>query len=123
MHKKTVVLSVLFGVAVGMNGGCATILSGTSQNIIINSEPPGAHVKLGFQSGKTPVTFRIPKGKDYPIEVTYESKKKLLSLTRTFDAISIINILFWPGFIVDAVTGAITKYDPDTFMVDFTEEE
>ena len=123
MVRKVVACSIVLGLSVSMIGGCATILSGTSQNITISSEPPGAHVKIGLQSGKTPVTLQVPKGKDYPVEVTYESKKKVLGLTRTFDAIGLINILFWPGFIVDAVSGAITKYDPDTFMVDFTEEE
>ena len=96
-------------------------MSGSSQNITITSEPAGAHVKIAHQSGTTPAVLQVPKGKDYSVEVTHGTDTRVLPLQRTFDAVSILNIFFWPGFIVDAVTGAITKYDPDTYSVDFTE--
>ena len=102
--------------------GCATIFSGTTQTIMIDSKPQGAYVELGPQSGKTPATFTLSKGKDYTIEVRLGSKKKMLALSRSFDAIGILNIFFWPGFIIDAASGAMTKYSPDTYMFRFLEE-
>ncbi len=119
MRKRIEVLTAV-GIVAVLCSGCATILSGSSQNITITSEPPGAHVKIAQQSGTTPAILQVPKGKDYPIEVTHGTDTRVLPLQRTFDAISVLNIFFWPGFIVDAVTGAITKYDPDTYSVDFT---
>jgi hypothetical protein len=74
---------------------------------------------MGPYTGTTPYTVAIPKGKDYPVEVTHDSTTRVMALQRSFDAIGLINIFFWPGFIVDAVTGAITEYDPASYHVDF----
>jgi hypothetical protein len=37
------------------------------------------------------------------------------------DAFTFLNIIppLWPGFIVDAVTGSMMRYDPDIVSVDF----
>ena len=101
--------------------GCATILSGTTQKITIQSTPPGAHVKFGYQSGFTPVTFEVPKGEDYPLIITRGSEQKVVTLERKLDPATFLNAIppFWPGFVVDAVTGAIMKYEPDIVRVDF----
>ena len=34
-----------------------------------------------------------------------------LKLETKFDAVAVINILFWPGFVVDAATGQMCKWD------------
>lgn len=33
-----------------------------------------------------------------------------------FNAVTLVNVLFWPGFIVDAVSGSYTKY-PSHYLV------
>lgn len=102
--------------------GCATILSGSTQKITVHSTPPGAHVKFGYQSGFTPITFEIPKGKDYPLIVSRGSDQQVITLERKLDPTTFLNVIppFWPGFVVDAVTGAITKYETDMIHVDFS---
>ena len=47
----------------------------------------------------------------------------MVALTRSIDPVTLLNIIppLWPGFIVDAVTGALTRYEPDVIMVDFTQ--
>ena len=122
MSKVIATLSGIVVLAAGFSSGCASIISGTKQTIAISSAPSGAKVRMGPYTGTTPYTVALPKGKDYPVEVTLDSQKRVIALQRSFDAIGIINILFWPGFIVDAVTGAITKYDPATYHVDFDTE-
>ena len=121
MNTKAAGLLVLIAVFAVASTGCATMLSGTSQNVTITSTPPGAHVKIGHQSGVTPVTLCLPKGEDYPIEVSQGPDRRVLPLKKNVDAFTFLNIIppLWPGFIVDAVTGSIMKYDPDVVSVDF----
>lgn len=101
--------------------GCATFVSGTTQGIMIRSNPPGAHVQYGCQSGTTPMMLQVPKGKDDPIEVTYGRNRQVIVLSRTIDPNTYLNFIppLWPGFIVDAMTGALTEYETNEVMVDF----
>ena len=99
--------------------GCSTVISGTKQAIEVSSTPSGAKVRMGPYDGTTPFVITMPKGKDYLIEVTQDSERRVVSLERHFDSIGFINILFWPGFIIDAVSGAMLEYDPAVYHVDF----
>ena len=101
--------------------GCATIVSGTSQGITIRSNPSGAHVQYAHQSGTTPMVLQIPKGKDASIEVTFGRNRKVIVLSRTVDPNTYLNFIppLWPGFIIDAMTGAMTEYETNEVMVDF----
>ncbi len=120
-RKCTVTLALLCGLAVALTS-CATLLSGTHQTVVIDSYPQGAMVKLGYQTGTTPVTFNVAKGKHNVVHVSQGPEKRVLPLNRNLDPVTLLNIIppLWPGFIVDAVTGAITKYNPDVIYVDFT---
>ena len=104
--------------------GCATLVSGTKQIITVDSDPPGALVRIGEYTGTTPVTLRIPKGKDYRVEVSRGADKRMVTLNRDLDPVALLNLIppMWPGFIIDAMTGAITKYDAAIVSVDFTRE-
>ncbi len=106
---------------VALATGCATFISGTTQTITIRSNPSGAHVQYGNQSGNTPVMLQVPKGKDDPIEVTYGRNRQVIVLSRTVDPNTYLNLIppLWPGFIVDALTGAMTEYETNEVMVDF----
>ncbi len=120
-RKCTGSLALLCGLAVTLTS-CATLLSGTHQSITIDSYPPGAMVELGYQTGTTPVTFNVVKGKHHVVHLSQGPEKRVMPLGRNLDPVTLLNIIppMWPGFIVDAVTGAITKYDPDVIYVDFT---
>lgn len=123
MNIKTIeALTMICAVGV-MSSGCATLVSGRSQFITVESNPPGAMVRVGHQTGMTPVTFKIPKGKDFPIEVSHYSEKRIIHLQRRIDHKTFFNAIppLWPGFVIDAATGSMMKYDPDVIMVDFTE--
>ncbi len=121
MNTKAAGLLLLIAVVAIASTGCATMISGTSQNVTITSTPPGAHVQIGHQSGVTPVTLWVPKGKDYPVEISQGSDKRVVRLNKNVDTFTFLNIIppLWPGFIVDAVTGSIMKYDPDVVSIDF----
>ncbi|MCH2037017.1 MAG: hypothetical protein MK137_00290 [Rickettsiales bacterium] len=104
---------------------CATVLSGTSQSITLQA----VDAKTNEQLEDVVCTIRDGEGLTYPIPAnpgTVQVRKGRGSLTPickkdgykqtsfgvgdSFNAISIVNVIFWPGFIVDAVTGSIHKY-------------
>jgi hypothetical protein len=101
--------------------GCATIISGTQQTVTVQSYPSGAHVKFGNLTGTTPVTFTVDKGQQCAMEVSHAPGTRVVQLKRTFDPATLLNLIppFWPGFIVDAWTGAMSKYNPEVVSVDF----
>ncbi len=107
------------------SSGCATIASGTSQAIRFDSDPPGAFVQFGHFSGTTPVTLRIPKGKNFPVEMSHGSDKRLVKMNKTVDPMTFLNFIppLWPGFIVDAVTGAMMKYEAEVVHLNFNTNE
>ena len=105
--------------------GCATVISGTSQIITLkavnqaNNEllegvsctitdgggglylvqsNPG---QVSINKGRAPLTPNCKK--DGYKQLTY-------SVGDSFNALTVINVLFWPGFIVDAVTGSYKTY-------------
>ena len=98
--------------------GCATIFSGSNDNITFKSVPEGAKVEINGNSvGRTPVTVPIKRALTPP-QVTlkldgYEQRSVIMQ--NGFNGVSILNILFWPGFIIDAVTGTLMKYDVVTY--------
>ena len=99
--------------------GCATVLTKDTQNITVNSQPPGAKVQIGPYKGITPCVLQIPKGKNYAIDVNYGEQKQSVPLTKQVAGTTLINILFWPGFIVDAITGNVQKYEPTEYNFTF----
>ena len=117
-------LALLSGLAVTPTG-CATVLSGKYQAVTIHSVPSGAHVKVGDQSGVTPVTLYIRKNADDPVVVSHGPDRRILSLHRSLDPMTLLNVVppLWPGFLVDASTGALRRYDPDVIRVDFRTAE
>ena len=54
----------------GLTSGCATVTRGTTDTLVINSDPVGAEVKLSNgMSGKTPATFTLPRKDNVVVKV------------------------------------------------------
>ncbi len=117
--KKTVLTFLLC--AFVFVTGCATVLTQDTQNITVTSDPPGADVQIGPYKCVTPCVLQIPKGKNYAIDVKYGEQKQSVPLTKGVAGTTLINILFWPGFIVDAITGNVQKYNPTEYNFTFTQ--
>ena len=45
---------------------------------------------------------------------------RTFELDKEFNKTSILNIFFWPGFLIDALTGALFKYDKTTYTVNMS---
>lgn len=95
---------------------CATIISGSRQNVEIASEPSSAIVYINeIEIGNTPVQKNLKRNQDYNLVLklegyeTYETK-----LEKKFNAWYIGNIAFGGliGIIIDPITGAMHKLKP-----------
>lgn len=96
--------------------GCASIAGDNTRQVCVKSDPPGATILVDNQKfGSTPATITLPSyiygGKSVTLRKTgYEEQTKMVN--SKFQPVALFNILFWPGFIVDAATGNIVKIDP-----------
>lgn len=94
---------------------CATVFTGQRETVLIKSNPSGALIEVnGVERGTTPANIELKKGfNGQVITLSKEGYKKHdFTLSTTFNMVSIVNVLFLPGFIVDAATGAMMKFDP-----------
>ncbi|SHG16448.1 PEGA domain-containing protein [Pedobacter caeni] len=98
--------------------GCATIFTGSKQTVQINSVPPGADIEVdGLSSGVTPAPVRLKKGFTGQTVTLKKAgfETKTFQPATTFNAVSVINLLFIIGWGIDAATGAMMKYDPKVY--------
>lgn len=100
--------------------GCCSIFTSSPQKVSVNSKPEGASVKIGSFKGTTPYEIMMPRGKDYVVVVDYQGKTQAQTLERRIEPVYWINILFFPGLIIDLATGSMFKYDPTEYEFDFT---
>ncbi|MFH1717860.1 MAG: PEGA domain-containing protein [Planctomycetota bacterium] len=101
--------------------GCCSIFTSEPQSVSVDSKPPGAKVKIGPYEGKTPYTVSIPRGKDYIITASYQGKNDTVNLNKSIEPVYWVNILFWPGLIIDVATGKMFRYEPTHYDFDFTD--
>lgn len=119
-------------VAVGllsMTAACATVVGGTTQDVLVESEPSGADCKvdrLGANIGvvrPTPGRVNVSRSKDNVIVSCsldgYEQSNEVLA--SSFTGATVGNLLLGGlvGVVVDAASGANNKY-PDRVMVVLT---
>jgi hypothetical protein len=113
---KIIIKSILLLSAILLSS-CATIISGSRQNVEITSEPSSAKVYINeIEIGNTPVQKNLKRNQEYQLILkldgykTYETK-----LERKFNAWFIGNIAFGGliGLIIDPITGAMHKLKPE----------
>ena len=118
--KAAPVAAVLL-IAAGFSTGCATIASGTNQNVSFDSEPEGATVRVaGKVIGQTPVSARLDKKNDQTVSFEMEGYRTVSKSLATktdpwFFGNIIIGGLF--GSTTDFASGAIYEYSPDQYFV------
>ena len=118
--KKVVLMMIAFTVLVFTS--CATILSGTSDEIRFDSDPEGASIMLdGLKLGKTPATVTIKRPGFGNKEITlkldgYEDRTFMLQ--KGFNTMAICNLASWPGWVIDILTGSVMKYSKTNYDVD-----
>lgn len=101
--------------------GCASIVSGPTQELTFQSEPEGATVSTnGRPLGKTPLTVQLDKKSDQTLTFELEGYKTItMPLTTTLDPWFWGNIVLG-GFIgstTDGLSGAVNEYAPSQYFV------
>ena len=118
---KKVVLMMIIGTTFIFTS-CATILSGTSDEIRFDSDPEGASIMLdGLKLGKTPATVTIKRPGFGNKEITlkldgYEDRSFMLQ--KEFNTMAICNLASWPGWVIDILTGSVMKYSKKNYDLD-----
>lgn len=119
--------------------GCASIVSGSSQEVSINSKPEKADVRIfnnanvEIWNSKTPTTVKLKRGDgffegaDYKVEISkegYETKTLMISSSIN-GGWYIAGNLFIGGFlgwlIIDPASGAMWKLEPEAINVTLEE--
>jgi hypothetical protein len=129
MNRKTV-LALLLAV-IGLTAGCATITTGTSQTIEVDTKPTGADCEFSREGatiafiGSTPGNVTVSKD-DSQLDIVCRKEgyqDGVGDLTSTFQAMTVGNVLIGGivGLIVDAASGAATKY-PSSVTITLTPE-
>ncbi len=84
-------------------GGCATIISGTSQIMTVNANVDGAEVHLITEAGETllgttPLTTRVKRGQEGTLRVSAEGYRPYqTALNKKINSVFWVNILSGGG--------------------------
>ncbi len=107
--------------------GCATIISGTTDDVSFDSIPSGAELYIdGEYTGKTPITVTVSRNtfgqKYFTIRHDgYDSKR--LNLVKSINVISFLNCTSWPLWSTDALTGAMILYQPHSYFIELNRNQ
>lgn len=123
--SKTTCLSIAFAASF-LLVGCATLFSGTSDDIRFESEPSGAKVIIdGIDRGETPTTVTVSRDALNDKRVTLQKEgyqDEVFRLQKEFATVAILNLgnlLFWG---IDVLTGALFKYRPTQYNQELESE-
>ena len=121
MKKILISLSMLS--VLMLSSGCATIISGTTQDITFESSPSGAAVFLdGERIGVTPFTTTLKKNKYSSFRIEKEGYITVSrSLNKEVDLVALLSF-FWDLGTTDLVTGAAFKYGSNAYFVELQEK-
>lgn len=108
---------LLFVLPAMMLSSCCTLFTPSKQAITFNGEngikiyDDGVKIAEIKDNNTTSVRIKKELSSKYLIAKKEGYRPTPLKLETKFDAVAVINILFWPGFVVDAATGQMCKWD------------
>ena len=121
--KKRIILFVIICLTAS---SCATLFTGTKDKIAFKTTPDGAVVYIdGLEQCKTPCTIDVKrKLGDTDVEIKLDGfETRMISLDKEFNVISIINLGNLFGWGVDAISGAIMKYDRKAYDIELKKDK
>jgi hypothetical protein len=108
--------------------GCATVFTGTTKEININSHPTNAEIEVKTGSavvsqGHTPMSTMLRKGKDYAITISLDGyRTKTISIPKgdlsKAAYLNLFNLLFWG---IDLLSGAAFTIEETVLNVSLQE--
>lgn len=122
MNKKNKFLSICSAIVLStiLFSSCGTLFTGTKDRITFNSTPPGARVSInGIEQGVTPLTMKVKRSlNDTDAEFKLDGyETKLITLSKGFNVVSVINLGNLLGWGIDALSGSVMKYDQKSYDI------
>jgi len=121
MSRRNIYYACLLFLTIITLSSCATIFSGSRQQVSFNSDPPGAVVKVkGEAVGMTPMVANIKRASNRQVTFTREGfEPAQVQLKGNFNPTVLWNILWLPipMFGVDYATGAAWRYNNHNVFV------
>jgi hypothetical protein len=97
--------------------GCATIVSGSKQNVKFSSNPSSASIFIDeVEVGKTPFEIKLARKSEHSVMVKLDGYQTYqTNLTKQFNAWYVGNILIGGiiGLVIDPITGAMYNLSPN----------
>lgn len=108
---------IFFALAVTfLMSSCATIISGSKQNVAFSSNPSAATIFIDeVEVGKTPFEIKLARKSEHSVMIKLEGYQTYqTNLTKRFNGWYVGNILIGGliGLIVDPITGAMYNLTP-----------
>lgn len=101
------------------SGGCATMFTGSVQQMTVSSQPPGARVFIdGAYTGVTPMTLMLKTERDHMVTLQHEGYRDTISpVSREFNPVAALNLLSLVCWVIDIATGALWRFPPNAIYV------
>jgi uncharacterized protein YceK len=118
MKKITLLLVTILLVS-----SCATIFTGTKDRISFKSNPSGAIIyKDGVELCTTPCSYKIKRSiNDTDLEFKLDGyQTRVITLDKQLNIVSIINLGNLVGWGIDALSGAVMKYDRKSYDINLS---
>ncbi|MEM0543072.1 PEGA domain-containing protein [Flavobacterium sp. j3] len=111
--RKTIISCLL---ALTLLSSCATIMSGSKQNVKFASNPSSATIYIDeVEVGKTPFEMKLARKSEHEVMIKLEGYQTYqTTLTKKFNGWFVGNILIGGliGIIIDPITGAMYNLTP-----------
>ncbi|MBF8961646.1 hypothetical protein I0P70_00190 [Pontibacter sp. FD36] len=107
-------------VAMILTQSCATLFTGTKDTIVINSDQKAKIEIDGIQVGHTGESIRVKRSLNDKV-VTLKAdgyETKTFELQKAFNVVSVLNFLSPLAWGIDALTGAVMKYEPKVYNME-----
>ena len=118
LFSKIMISICLLLAIMAVFSGCATIGGQNSRYINVNSDPIGADICIDNKIyGKTPATIQLPEYIYGGKTIVLKKKgfiERSIDIRTSFQFISLLDAFFWPGFIVDGITGSLVRIHDDS---------
>lgn len=114
--KLTLGIVILCGLT---SAGCATMFTGSAQQVTVSSQPPGARVFVnGGYTGVTPLALLLKTERDHTITLQHEGYQDTTApVFREFNPVAVLNLLSVVCWVVDLATGALWRLTPTAVYV------
>lgn len=97
---------------------CATILTGSSRKVLLESNPSGAVVYVnGMERGITPTLIKLKADDSLDFRLR-DYKDKVVVVDSRFNLVAIINGVSLVGWGIDALTGSLRRVKTKYIKVD-----